>query len=108
MSGRGREDKAVHRTRCAISETIAALKTMGVYEVARDASGRLSPVKLDPAQRRGLLVYLSELEELVKILDGFKQDLAQNIEQAVRGSQAASLYQRTGLSLKKKAHRRAN
>jgi hypothetical protein len=98
-----KEETAIHRTRCAVSGVIEGLKIMGFYQMAQDATGRLKPLKLDPQQRRELLIYLSELEELVSVLEKFKSDLARSIEQAGRGLNAASAYHRTGAILKKNA-----
>lgn len=103
-----RESRAVHRMRCAVSEATAELMTMGLYEVVRDPSGTLKPVKIDPTQRRKLLVYLSELEELMKVLDGFKLDLAQAIERASRSTEAVMTYQRAAMTLKDVARRQTH
>lgn len=100
------EERAIHRTRCAVSEVLSGLKAFGLYEMAPAGPGKFKPVRLDPAQRRGLLVFLSELEEHVKTLEAFKNDLAHDIEFANRSMSAASAYSRTGLSVKKSARQR--
>lgn len=100
------EEAAIHRTRCAVSEVVNGLKALGLYELVPAGSGKFKPVQLDGAQRRSLLVFLSELEEHVKTLEAFKSDLARDIEFANRHMNAASAYSRTGLSVKKGARQR--
>lgn len=99
------EREAMHRTRCAVSEAVAHLKVMGLYQMAPDGAGTLRPVDLDPRQRRELLVYLAELENLVGVLESFKEDLSRNIERANRSLNAASAYHRTGVTLKRGARK---
>jgi len=99
------EQGAMHRTRCAISEVIARLKVMGVHQMAPDRTGKVRPVDLDPRQRRELLVYVAELEDLVGVLESFQQDLARNIELANRGLNAVSVYHRNGATLNKNARK---
>lgn len=102
-----REEKnALHRTHCAVGEVVARLKVMGLYQMTQDQAGNVRPVDLDPRQRRDLLVYVSELEDLVQVLEGFKRDLARDIDLANRGMNAVSVYRRAGTSLTKSA--RAN
>lgn len=100
------EEAAIHRTRCAVSEVLHGLKALGLYEMMPAGPGKFKPARLDRAQRRDLLVFLSELEEHVKALEAFKNDLARDIEAADRHMNAASAYRQTGLSLKKSARQR--
>lgn len=100
------EEKAIHRTRCTVSEALNGLKALGLYEMMPAGPGKFTPVRLDPAQRRSLLMFLSELEEHVKTLEAFKNDLARDIEVADRHMNAASAYSRIGLSVKKSARQR--
>lgn len=95
------EREAVHRTRCAVSEVLARLKVLGLHQMAPDHAGKLRPVDLAPRQRRELLIYLNELEDLAGVLESFKQDLARNIELANRSLNAVSVYHRNGATLKK-------
>lgn len=99
------EREAIHRTRCAVSEAVAQLKVMGLHQMAPDHTGKLRPVELDPRQRRELLVFLAELEDLVGVLESFKRDLAQNIEFANRSLNAVSAYRRVGVALKQSARK---
>ena len=96
-----KEDAAVHRSRCVVTEVTRELKTLGLHQVVPDKSGRFNTVDLDPAKRRGLLVFLSELEEHVKILNILQSELARDIEETNRSMNAAATYQRAGMALKK-------
>ncbi len=100
------EDAAIHRSRGTIAAVIDTLKSLGLYQVVPQGQGQFKHVDLDPAQRRQLLVFLSELEEQVKVLEAFKNDLAQDIERADRNTSAAAAYRQTGQSLKKFARSR--
>jgi len=99
------EREALNRTRCAVSAAVAHLKVLGLYQMAPDCAAQLRPVDLDPRQRRELLVFLTELEDLVGVLESFKRDLAQNIEIANRSLNAVSAYRRTGATLKQNARK---
>lgn len=95
------EEIAIHRARCAVSEVLNSLNTLGVHQLIPAGPEKLKPVHLDPAQRRNFLVLLSELEEHVKTLKAFSSDLARDIEFANRSINAVSAYRQTGLSVKK-------
>lgn len=95
------EDAVIHRSRCAIAGAVARLKTLGLYGMVDDGAGRYAAVDLDPAQRRELLVFLSEFEELVGRLDRMKAELARDIERTSGTMNASATYQRTGASLRR-------
>lgn len=97
------EDAVIHRTRCAVANATEALKMLGLYEMVKSEPGCYAAVKLDPSQRRDLLVFLSELDELTKCLKGMKADLATDIERTRVNMNASAAYRRTGVSLRKYA-----
>ena len=96
-----KEDAIIHRSRCAVSETTKALKMLGVYQTVVDETGKYERVELEPTQRRELLVFLSELEELMKSLENIKSEVARDIEAANRNTSAAAAYRRTGVAVRK-------
>lgn len=98
-----KEDAVIHRSRCAVSETTKALKMLGVYQTVVDETGNYECVELEPTQRRELLVFLSELEDLMKTLEDVKSEVARNIEATNRNMNAAAAYRRTGISVRKYA-----
>lgn len=95
------EDSVIHRSRCAVAEATAALKRLGLYQLVADAKGGYKTVDLAPEQRRELLVFLSELDELMKGLDSMKAGLARNIEQTNRNMSASAAYRHVGQVLRK-------
>lgn len=97
---RDEERATVYRTRRVVTGVTRTLRTLGLHEMAPGANGKLQPVALDPAQRRALLVFLSELEEQVKVMEGFTADLAGEIETRDRRFHAAATYQRTGTTIR--------
>jgi hypothetical protein len=104
MAERTRPDlevAAVHRTRRVVTDVTSALRILSLHEMAPGANGKLEAVALDPAQRRSLLVFLSELEEQVRVLEAFATDLAREIETRDRRSHAAATYQRTGTTIRR-------
>jgi hypothetical protein len=98
-----KEDAVIHRSRCAVSETTKALKMLGVYQTVVDEQGNCERVELEPTQRRELLVFLSELEELMKELEDVKSEVARDIEKTNRNVTAAAAYRSTGVSVRKYA-----
>lgn len=98
-----KEDAVIHRSRCAVSEATKSLKMLGVYQTVVDEAGNYRRVELEPAQRRELLVFLSELEELTKSLENIKFEVSRGIEAANKNTSAAAAYRRTGISIQKYA-----
>lgn len=98
------EDAAIHRSRCAVAEATAALKRLGLYQLVTDEKGGYKTVELAPEQRRELLVFLSELDELMKGLDSMKAELARNIEQTNVNMNASAAYRHIGKVLRKSLH----
>jgi hypothetical protein len=96
-----KEEVVIHRSRCVVTEVTRELKILGLHQVVPDKSAGFKAVDLDPDQRRSLLVFLSELEEHVKILNILQSELARDIEETNRNMNAAATYQRTGTALRK-------
>lgn len=94
------EDAAIHRTRCAVAEATAGLKRLGLYQMMADGQDGLKAVELDPAQRRELLVFLSELDELMTGLEAMKSALGHDIEQTHNNMSAQAAYRRVGMVLR--------
>ncbi|MBI1203233.1 MAG: hypothetical protein GC182_12045 [Rhodopseudomonas sp.] len=94
------EDAAIHRTRCAIAEATAGLQRLGLHQMVADGGDRFRPVDLDPAQRRELLMFLSELEELVKGLGAMSAALASDIDRTNTNMNAQAAYRRVGMVLR--------
>jgi hypothetical protein len=94
------EDAAIHRSRCAVAEATAGLKRLGLYQMTADGQGGFTAVELDPAQRRELLVFLSELDELVKGLDAMKAELARDIQRTNNNMSASAAYRHVGTVLR--------
>lgn len=98
------EDAVIHRSRCAVAEATAALKRLGLYQLVTDERGGYKSVELAPEQRRELLIFLSELDELMKGLDSMKAELARSIEQTNHNMGASAAYRRVGKVLRKSLH----
>ena len=95
------EVPAIHRTRCVVMDVTRTLRTLGLHQMALGPNGTYESVALDPEQRRSLLVFLSELEEQVKVLEGFTAEIGREIAASSRRSNAAATYQRTGAVLRR-------
>lgn len=92
----GTETKVIRRTSHALAEVTARLRALGLYGVDIDSNGRSVPSTITAESRRELLIFLSELEEMVKEMETFASDLASSIATHDRNQDAVAAYRQTG------------
>lgn len=99
------EDAAMRRTTHVMAAVTSRLRVLGLYGVD---SGSKEAAAITPESRRELLVFLSELEEAVKIMQSFADDLASNITQHNRRHSAAAAYIQTSVACRQYGRRRGH
>jgi hypothetical protein len=99
-NGQG-EEEAIRRTNGTLAAVTERLRMLGLHQVAFDGTGHCTPVRLDAERRRELMIFVSELEELKRLMDGFSTALMRDIERHDRTSSAAAAYRTTGQSVRK-------
>lgn len=90
------ERKVIQRTSHALAEVTARLRMLGLYGVDIGDDGHCARAKVSAESRRELLIFLSELEEMVKEMEAFASDIASSIAMHDRNQDAVAAYRQTG------------
>lgn len=103
-AGVDEEEETIRRTTHIVADATRTLRALGLVGIADDAA--ISSISTQ--SRRELLMFLSELEEVVRLMQGFADRLAANISQHDRSRDAVAAYAQMGAARRQYGRRRGH